>query len=262
MQELRAVVAQLTADNVRLLEEQAAAPPVVNDDGASTSSAPPPNVSARNDLSVAAPMVTERLLYVPCDCRCPMFSGKSGIRKKPFFLFDHLEGEARDEIKYRSRAERGDPGTVISILKDLYECSESYVALQEAFFSHRQQEGETLQEFSLVLMSLMDKVKLKAPASFSNADVLLCDQFVEQVSDPALRQKLKQLVRQEPDVTVLDVRADAIQWEREGRSGGTRGLSHSVPSAYGIQYGVQGSGPVTHTGGQTSDLSELKDILK
>ena len=54
---------------------------------------------------------------------------------RAFFLFDHLEGEAKEEIKHRSYADRKDPGKILSILQELYGCTESYVALQEAFFS-------------------------------------------------------------------------------------------------------------------------------
>lgn len=34
---------------------------------------------------------------------------------RAFFLFDHLEGEAREEIKYRSAEERGDPAKIIAV---------------------------------------------------------------------------------------------------------------------------------------------------
>ena len=181
IQELRELIVQLKADNERLRQGQAgpsAAP--------STSSAPP----------VAPPSsslpVAERLVFVPRDRKCPVFRGSTGIGlsewveevqasmrarrlsqlDRAFFLFDHLEGEARDEIKYRSAVEREDPARILAILQELYGCSESYVALQEAFFSRRQQEGETLQEFSLALLGLMEKVKQRAPADIPNAEAL------------------------------------------------------------------------------------------
>lgn len=127
------------------------------------------------------------------------------------FMFDHLEGEARNEIKYRTSAERGDPVQILAILTELYGCTESYVTLQQAFFSRKQQEGKTLQEFSLVLMALMDQVKQRAPDGLLNTGVLLRDQFVEHVFDSALRRELKQLVRRQPTATLLEVRAEAIR---------------------------------------------------
>lgn len=56
------------------------------------------------------------------------------LADQAFFLFEHLEGEAREEIKYRPEIEKNDPIKIISALREVYGCSETYVALQEAFF--------------------------------------------------------------------------------------------------------------------------------
>ena len=251
LQDLRDLVAQLQAENEGLRQ------------GASATS-------------------NERLVFVPRERKCPMFRGKSGIglsewieeaeacmrarhlctSDRAFFLFDHLEGEARDEIKYRSTEEREDPAKIIAALQELYGCFDSYVALQEAFFSRRQREGETLQEFSLALMSLMASIKQRAPGEMPNAEVLLRDQFVEQVLDCALRRELKQLVRRQPTASLLEVRCEAIRWEHEGMPGGVRGRSHSLPSVCGIQYGVQGGPPVSVRSPPVPELSELREMLK
>lgn len=274
LQDLRDLVAQLKADNERMRQEQAVAVPGPST-APSTSSVPP------TAPPTASNSIAERLVFIPRDRKCLMFRGRSGIglsewleqvqacmrarhlsaSDQAFFLFDHLEGEAREEIKYRSDVEREDPDKIISVLQELYGCSKSYVALQEAFFSRRQQEGETLQEFSLALMSLMASVKARAPDGMVNADVLLRDQFVEHVLDGALRRELKQLVRRQPTITLLDVRGEAIRWEREGVPGGGRGRSHSVPSAFGLQYGVQSSRDTT-TPLQGSALEEMREMLR
>jgi len=178
--QLRDIVLQLRAENERLRQEPAATVsesiPALCD-----------NTAVRPSTSRAAEGIgtaTERLVLIPRDRKCPMFRGNSGMNidewveearacmrarhltpvDQAFFLVDHLEGEARDEIKYRSDAERGDPEIIIKILQELYGCCQSYVALQEAFFSRKQQEGESLHEFSLALMRLLDMVKRVAPA--------------------------------------------------------------------------------------------------
>lgn len=99
------------------------------------------------------------------------------------------------------------------MLQEVYGCSESYVALQEAFFSRRQQAGATLQEFSLALMGLMEKVKLHASTDMSNAKPLLRDQFIEHVLDSALCCELKQMVHRQTFATFLEVSGEAISWE-------------------------------------------------
>lgn len=276
LQELRDQVAQLKADNERLRQEQVAAAPDLAMAGPSTT-------SGRSSLpSSAGTTSLDRLIFLPRDRKCPMFRGRSGIGltewleevqacmrarhlsgvDRAFFLFDHLEGEAREEIKYRSAEERGDPAKIISVLQELYGCCESYVALQEAFFSRRQQEGETLQEFSLALMGLMASVKQRAPSEISNADVLLRDQFIEHVLNDSLRRELKQLVRRQPTATMLEVRGEAIRWEREGLPGGARGRSHSVPSVFGAQYVVKSVPQQLVSDPRASELAELREMLK
>lgn len=276
MQELRDLVAQLKADNERLRREQAAAVPDPAAAGPSTAS------SASSGPPTAGAPMADRLVFFARDRKCPMFRGRSGIgltewleevqacmrarnlsaSDRAFFLFDHLEGEAREEVKYRSAEERGDPAKIIAVLQELYGCCESYVALQEAFFSRRQQEGETLQEFSLALMRLMAVVKQRAPSEMPNAEILLRDQFVEHVLDGALRRELKQFVRRQPTANLLEVRGEAIRWEREGLPGGVRGRSHSVPSVFGTQYGVQSGPQRLANEPQGSELKELREMLK
>lgn len=278
LRELRELVAQLRADNERLRQESALALP----GSSATSSNEPdaePVIPPRDCLGASQ---SERFVFVPRDRKCPKFSGKSGIginewieeaqacirarhlsvSDQAFFLFDHLEGDAREEIRYRADVERGDPEKIFLALREVFGCSQSHVALQEAFFSRRQLEGEGLLEFSLALMALMEKVKQRFPGAILNAPVLLRDQFVEHVSDNALRRELKQLVRRQPNTTLLEARSEAIRWEQEGMPGGARARSQSVPAPYGIQYGVQGGQRAITGGSSSSELSELRDMLK
>ncbi|XP_067270823.1 uncharacterized protein [Pseudorasbora parva] len=278
LQEMRDLVAQLRADNERLRQEQAVVEPA--DPGAASTSTAPPITPRSADPGAS---VVERFVFVPRDRRCPNFNGRLGIRidewveearacmrlrnmtpaEQAFFLYDHLEGEARDEIKYRSNADKSDPDKIVAALREVYGCVESYITLQETFFSRRQQEGETLLEFSLALLSLFERVKSQSPHVISNADIVVRDQFVECVLDNALRRELKQLIRRQPTVTLLEVRGDAIRWEREGMPGGVRGRSQSVPLVSGIQYEVRGSpGLSSVRGDQSSELSELREMLR
>ncbi len=278
LQEMRELVAQLRADNERLRQDPVTMEQL--DPGAASTSTARPATPRSADAGAG---MVERFVFIPRDRRCLNFNGRSGIRidewveearacmrirtmtsaEQAFFLYDHLEGEARDEIKYRSNADKCDPEKIISALREIYGCAESYITLQETFFSRRQQEGETLLEFSLALLSLHEKVKSQSPYVISNGDVIVRDQFVECVSDNALRRELKQLIRRQPTVTLLGVRGEAIRWEREGMPGGTRGRSQSVPSVSGIQYEVRGSsGLVSAQGSQSSELSELREMLR
>lgn len=52
-----------------------------------------------------------------------------GLTDQAGFIFDHLEGEARDEIEYQTVAKRDNPETVFTILKELHGCKKTYVLL-------------------------------------------------------------------------------------------------------------------------------------
>lgn len=272
--QLRDLITQLQAENQQMRRERDADQP-----GPSTSSGPAPGL-----LSTPVP-VAERLIYLPRDRKCPLFRGRTGLSigewieevyacirarhlspaDQALFIYDHLEGEARAEIKYRSPAERADPDRILLILKELYGCTKSYVSLQEDFFSRKQQDGETLQEFSHALMCLMERVVQKSPPNSFNSEVLLRDQFVEHVSDCSLRRELKQFVRGHPTATLIDVRTEAIRWEQEGMPGGARGRSYSVPNAFGYQHtipGTRSNHQGTGNSSFSSELNELKELLR
>ena len=278
LQQLRDQLSQLRADNEQLLRERASAqagPSGVHQaPGTPTGSVP----------SGTTTVPTERVLVMPRDRKCPLFNGRTGIsleewteevqacmrarylsvRDKAYFMLDHLEGEAKSEIKFRPVGDREDPARILDILQELYGCSQPYVTLQQAFFSRQQQDGETLQEFSLALMSLMEQVKQCAPGGVPNAEVLLRDQFIEHVLDSALRRELKRFVRGKPTATLLQARAEALRWEREGMPTVNRERSFSLPSIHGLQFEVRGSArpPPAPLPAPLPGLEEVMALLK
>lgn len=274
MQQLQDQIVQLEADNQRLRSERTASRGL----GETSSQS-----SASLNAPAPGPVVTERLVVVPRDRRCPIFNGRSGVginewveeveacmrarhltaNDRALFIIDHLDGEPKQEIKFRPAAERQDPVRVLAILKELYGCQESYITLQQEFFARRQLEGESLQEFSLALMTLMERVKHQAPDGMPNAEVLLRDQFTEHVLDGSLRRELKQLIRRQATITLMELRTEAMRWEREGQPGGSRGRSYSLPSTCSLQCRVPGkiqNAVQDEQSGPT--LSELMTLLK
>lgn len=159
--------------------------------------------------------VHARYIYFPGERKCPKFTGKSSdalsvekwveeirrslryrcmsLDEQALFIYDHLEGEARTEIKFHSLSDRNDPERILTILTDMYGCSQSYIGLQKQFYHkhYKQAEGESLREYSHSLLSLMDAIKRQSPQPSLNSDQLLRDQFVEYVRDGMLQRELK-----------------------------------------------------------------------
>ena len=229
--------------------------------------------------SVLAPQA-ERFVYIQRERKCPHFSGsksKSDLsihdwienvesclrdrhmsaREKALFLYDHLEGEAKAEIRFRSLAEREQPNTILTILKELYGSTSSFVSLQKQFFDRKQKEGESLKEFSHSLWALIEDITRAYPNRLTDLDTLVRDQFMEHVRDVSLRRELKSIVRQRPLISFLLLRQEAIKWVEEGErpSGQTRaGLHHC---------GVDVEGSCHALGvGKGSEFSALQEQFK
>lgn len=69
-----------------------------------------------------------------------------------FFMYDHLEGEAREEIKYRSQEEREDPvkiqcGVQGSVLTPRVTSSSELVELKEMLKQQQRQLDQLTQNF-------------------------------------------------------------------------------------------------------------------
>ena len=276
LQDLREMVLQLRADNDRLLQERVEAQCLLR---TSSQGGPIPSTSARSFYPDGDPPVVERLLYVPRERKCPMFRGRSGmglvewmeevragmrVRQlstvdQAYFIYDHLEGEAKAKLNSILEG-TGHPAIIFSILQELYGCAQSYVALQDKFFSRKQLDGESLQEYSHALFALMEKVVKNAPNTMPNSDILLRGQFIENVNDCTLCRELRQVVRRHPEYSLLDVRAEAIRWEREGRPNDMRARSSSLPC--GNQYQVQGNTLGGSSPSHDSEMAELREMMR
>lgn len=259
LQRLRQRLEQLQAENKRLSGEGTAG-------------------NAGSSATSTQSVRREQVLFVPRERRCPKFSGsatagplsveewieeaKSCIRAmhmsnfdKALFLFDHLEGEARNEIKYRPTAIRENPESIIEVLREVYGCAKSYVYWQQRFFNRKQKDNESLFEFSHALMEMLDKVKQSNEGAIRNPDIILRDQFCENVCDPMLRRELKRLVRADSGLTLLDVRKEAIRWVQEGQS--NRDRSYRAPGASSEAQVVS----QCVTAPQSLEFLELKDLV-
>ena len=223
----------------------------------------------------------ERVVYLQQDRKCPRFCGNMDSadslpieewieevenhvqtkrltgREKAIFVFNHLDGEARIEIKYQSSLVRDDGDEIFSILRELYGSSHSHISLQRKFFNRKQLEGESLLEYSHALMILMDQVKKNNVNTVSNPQVVLRDQFCEGVRDRLLSRELKGLVRQHVNWSLLDVRKEAMRWVTEGDCPTFKSRPKQLPVSSEAKVGV-----ICETAmGEHSELSELKALI-
>lgn len=132
-------------------------------------------------------------------------------REKVIFLLDHLGGEPWSELKHRSHREREDSQKIVDIIKLLYGGKKPLVVLQQWFYERRQQEGESLRQFSHALRLLMNAVLDNDPDAVPNSEVALRDQFVGCLQDGMLRHHLKEVVRGKPRMSLIEIQEEAVR---------------------------------------------------
>lgn len=141
-------------------------------------------------------------------------------KEKALWIYNHLEGAARIEVKYLPREEKERVDGIFKVLREIYGCSHSHISLQRRFFNRKQQEGESLLDYSHALMTLMDQIVKSNELAHVKSQKDLRDQFCDGVRDQNLGVRLRDQIRLHPNWTIRDVRREAVQWmaQCEGQS--------------------------------------------
>lgn len=264
MRALTELVKQLQADNQRLRET----PPPGEEAGPSRQS------PAQLASSVSGQALTERLVCVPRERKCPRFSGKrsvdgisvedwieearrslsarpASLLEQALFVYDLLDGEAKREVKFSPLVDRNDPEKIFAILKENFRCSKSLNTLYRQFYHRRQQESESVREYSHVLMELMEQIKDRDD-NLDNEDRVLRDQFVEGLRDDKLQGDLLDKISSNRTLTFRAIRHEALEWLNR-RTQPPRARAYSCNS-YEADANAVTVSPV-------SELTELKECF-
>lgn len=172
-----------------------------------------------------------KFLFSPKQRKIEKFSGKSddqtvydfiddvtrvldtrptSAEEKGDFLISHLEGPAREEIKYRHPAAKKTPKQILDILRETFGERATPSELTADFYGTKQEDGQSLQEFCHVLMKKLDRI-VKVDNSFvTEPEKMLRNQFAENVNDTWLRRELKKLVRAKSAIPFTELREEAI----------------------------------------------------
>ena len=131
------------------------------------------------------------------------------------FLRAHLDGPARKEVKYAANEDVQDADGVFQKLRREYGETRTATEILDLFHARYQKDRESLRDYSLALLGLIDRALSKNPDCVPNRDQLLKEKFSLKVRDKNLRQHLKDKIRQQPNLTFMELREEAIFWAEE-----------------------------------------------
>lgn len=288
LQELMDRIRQLTTENEQLKAQGLDRngdidASTLNSESRMTSAATDPEQSTSSNAS-GSTSIHARYVYVPRERKCSKFTGKLSFdlvtldqwvmevrrcfearpmsnAEQVLFLYDHLDGGAKAEVEFHEALDRDTAEKIFKILAENFSCPQSYVAAQLCFFQRHQKEGESLRDFSHVLKSLMDAVIKKTPGGILNHDIVLRDQFAENVNDDMLRRELKRQLALDADMSFVTLRNIAIKWGYEGKQG-----TRTRPRAFSFDTYVSAQGSPGADSNAISatntEMTELKECLR
>ena len=141
-----------------------------------------------------------------------------GEDEKLQFLLDHLTGKAKDEIRIRDVGSKNTAGKIIKLLRELFEDSDTVAQIQQCFYQRDQRPNESLQEYSLQLLKLANRLKKKAPSAIGNLDVLLKDRFIEGILDKQLRREMRRFSMEHSEAPFHTFRQKVLSWAEDSRN--------------------------------------------
>ncbi|MES9879687.1 MAG: zinc finger CCHC domain-containing protein, partial [Sedimenticola sp.] len=134
------------------------------------------------------------------------------------FLLDHLSGQAKDEVRVREATSKDTPEKIFAMLNHLFQDTDSVAQMQQAFYQRDQLKGESLQEYSLQLMKLVDRIQKKATGVMGDKDLLLKERFIDGVADRQLRREMRRFSLDHASAPFHAFRREVLKWTEDEKT--------------------------------------------
>lgn len=187
---------------------------------------------------LSVPKVESKTVYISKDRKLQKFSGHplkdtdpsveewvedvsyhlkniSGKEAQLEFVYDHLQGQARDEVRTCMEMERDTPDKILQILQDLFQDADSIAQIQQKFFQRDQKPGETLQQYSLTLLKLVDRMVKKGKGVIGYKELMLKERFIDGVSDKQLQREMRRFAVDHPTSDFQAFRQRVLKWVQD-----------------------------------------------
>ena len=131
----------------------------------------------------------------------------------------YLEGDARREVALRETYTN--VAEVYDVLREAFGDTRTVQQLLRSFYDRSQRPGETIRHFSHNLDSLARTIHSRQADALPHIENSKRNQFVEGLMDVSLRQNLKRMIRENPELTFLSARKEACLWAEESDAAGS-----------------------------------------
>ena len=164
------------------------------------------------------------------------------------YLVSHLEGEARNEVRFAEAANKETTEKIFSLLGEQFGEKRTDAQLKSVLYERRQKDTETVRKYSRGLLELVSKLKDQ-----TGKDKLLIEVFCENLKDVYVRREVKKKFREDGNIKFAALRDFAIQLAEDEVSTG--------PSACEADSKVQCVGNVVQGTAQSAEVGKDFKIM-
>jgi len=107
-------------------------------------------------------------------------------------IMNYLTGSAKSEVRLHSQ-ERKSGEQILHILEETFQPQETITQLERQFYRRNQLQNETLGEYSLALMKLLDIINKRQRVKMQSQDRVLKQRFVDGLCDSQLKRELNRV---------------------------------------------------------------------
>ena len=191
---------------------------------------------AKERLDTISKGPSKGVTVIPKEKKLPKYAGKGDItewledcettlarftneKDKASFLLDHLEGAAKTEVKFQVDIRKATADEMITVLREVYGSHDTWIQLQQQFYSRDQKPGEDFMQYTYSLMDILLELRDKLPEGVKDMDSLLKQRVAEGVVDVTLKRELHRLNEERDKMKFHKFREHAKEWLDSGKKG-------------------------------------------
>lgn len=231
-------------------------------------------------LALSDKSKSQRTVYINRDRKVTKFSGRPSNENEPTveewiddvqqhikcmtsteeklqFINDHLQGKAKDEIRVRADSEKTSVEQIFEILKSVFQDADTVAHIQQLFYQRDQKKDESLQDYSLQLLKLVDRLIKKGSGVIGDKNLMLKERFIDGVSDFQLRREMRRFSRDHPDCSFHAFRQEILRWTEDGTT-----RKASVVTSSGIETAEVNAGKTEVKSNSEQPSQELLKLIQ
>lgn len=128
------------------------------------------------------------------------------------FINDHLIGSAKTEVRLRPAELKKTPEDILKIIEDTYKVQDTVTQLRHKFYERKQNDGETLETYSLALMKLASLIAKKEGCDMKTMDKVVTDKFIDGIMDSQIKREVRRFAFENPKLPFIEFRQRMLQW--------------------------------------------------